>query len=1009
LTDPLPSTALEQRLDSIIIEYLESVERGETANPARWLDRYPEFADELKAFFAAEVRFDRMVAPLRGTPTVAVASTDCPRSSVTDLPLRTVKDYDLLSEIGRGGMGVIYKACQRSLNRLVAIKMIRLAEWAGPQERSRFRWEAEAIAALDHPNIVPIYEIGEISSDDGTQLPFFSMKLIEGENLAQARDRFRNDWNRIARLMIFVTRAVEHAHQRGLLHRDLKPANVLLKIAEDAVSKEDLDRSSGFPLGTSFVVPHISDFGLARRTKHPRGQTLPGTVVGTPSYLAPELARGHEFATIASDVYSLGAILYEVLTGIPPFQADTPLETIWLVSVTGVKSPRKVNSAIPRDLETICLKCLETDPTRRYASADKLADDLEQFLACRPITARPTGRLERFGRWCRRQPVIAGLSAALILVVLIGLPLIIWNWQRALDQEQLAERRLHETQDERERADEGFALAHSAVEDIFRLLAEDRWEDVPGSEQSKKQLLEKGLKYYRTFVDRHRAEPKLRREVARATFRMGTIFARIGPKRDAVESYRTAVELLRPLTKEYPDEAALQELLAQSLGGLGNALSALNYLDEAIAAHDEAIALWASLQKQRADKSLVRKGEAAAWANRGVVFQGKEDWQAALDSFRKAAGILADLAKKGDVTFQERGMMARCMSNISQAENRLGHVDEAVRSADEAKKLAAQMAKENPRSENARFMLANTARAVGVLQLVRHDVDAARANLLAAVNWLDELHRERPRLAEYAWNLALVSGDLGSLEMERKNFADALKSLNRARLILRELVARDGESHPNRSSLARIETRLAEVHERKGDSDGARNGFEQARIHLEYLLNHGSQIATVRFDLARTCHQLGVHLGRLKMLPEAVAATEEAVKHYCLLLAQTPEHNSIVRKDFSSALGNLAIQQRASEHLTAALSATKERCRLWPGHATNLYDAATDFARTYDAAIRLKTDEAICSQARHLAIQTLAAAFRAGLPDRTRARDDPAFKMLGQTDEFQEFLKAAKE
>ena len=275
-----------------------------------------------------------------------------------------------------------------SLNRLVAIKMIRSAEWATRKSGMRFRWEAETVAALDHPNIVPIYEVGEVVSE-GARLPFFSMKLIEGENLLQARERLRDDWKSIARLMGLITRAVEHAHQRGVLHRDLKPANVLLGISTAAVSNEERQRGSGFLLDTSFVTPHISDFGLARRVHHQRGGTLPGAIIGTPSYLAPELTRGHELATSASDVYSLGAILYELLTGVPPFQGATPLETIQLVAGSAVKAPRTINPAVPPDLETICLKCLEADAEKRYPSADKLAEDLEHFLACRPIAARP--------------------------------------------------------------------------------------------------------------------------------------------------------------------------------------------------------------------------------------------------------------------------------------------------------------------------------------------------------------------------------------------------------------------------------------------------------------------------------------------------------------------------------------------------------------------------------------------------------------------------------------------
>jgi serine/threonine-protein kinase len=1013
LTEPSPNAAPAHRLDPVIAEYLESVERGGSSDPRPWIERYPDLADELEAFFAAEARFDRLVTPFRnGSPFAGPAGP----------PLRAVEDYELLSELGRGGMGVIYKARQRSLNRLVAVKMIRSAEWATPEERLRFRWEAETVATLDHPNIVPIYEVGEIASGDGTRLPFFSMKLVEGENLAQARGRFRGEWAGIARLLYLITRAVEHAHQRGVLHRDLKPANILLSVRTAGVPNEELRRGSGFVLGPAFVTPHVSDFGLARRAQHQRGGTLPGTVVGTPAYLAPELTRGHEFATSASDVYSLGAILYELLTGVPPFEGDTPLDTIRLVAAGAVKPPRKVNPAVPRDLETICLTCLEADPTRRYPSADKLAEDLDHFLAGRPVAARPTGRLTRLARWCRRQPVVAGLSAALVLALLTGLPLVAWNWRRAVEQERVAEARLGDVQAERDRADEAsvlartrlgevqtekgrteeaFGLAYGALADVFRLLAEDRWDEAPGSEQAKRQVLENGLKYYRTFAARHRDDPKLRREVAQALFQRGLIATRIGPLREAVESYRAAIALLRPLAAEHPDEVALRELLARSLVNLGNALNALNRTNEAVTAHEEAGAVWAQIQKDRPERSDAAREQATAWLNRGVALQATEDWAGAIESFRRGQAVLAE---RGPAAKESR-LAVQLWLSVAQVESRLGRREEAFRSAREADRIAGLMLKAAPRSEDARLATAYAARVVGSLHLKQGELDAAKTHLQRAQKPLDDLHQQRPRATEYAWNLALTYEDLAALAEKQKQPAEALKALGQAESLLKDLVARDGESHPHRGSLARVERGLGRLNRDLGNTDAARKAYEQAKVHLEYLLDHNSPRSTVRAELAGVCFQLGVACAKLQKFAAAAAADEEAAKHYRALLDRAPTDGG-VRKDFSSALGNGAIAHRALKHLPEALRATEERVGLWPDSAAELYDAATDFARTFDLAARAGDVAApVRDQSLKDAIGALRQALRTGLADREKLRTDARLAPLRDTPEFRALLK----
>jgi len=298
-------------------------------------------------------------------------------------------DYELLEEIGRGGQGVVFRARQKSLNRIVALKVISLGQWASKAHLKRFRLEAEAAARLEHPGIVPIHEVGE---RDGSC--YFSMKFVEGGQLDEVVKRSPMSTRRAAELIAKVARTVHHAHEHGILHRDIKPGNILL----DAKGE-----------------PHLTDFGLARLVESESSVTQTLDILGTPSYMAPEQALGNNAAvSSATDVYGLGAVLYQLLTGQPPFAGGATYETIKLLLDTEPRAPRLLNPKIDRDLSTICLKCLEKDPKRRYSSALVLTEDLERWRKHEPIHARHTGAIARGRKWVRRNPSTALLAASLV-------------------------------------------------------------------------------------------------------------------------------------------------------------------------------------------------------------------------------------------------------------------------------------------------------------------------------------------------------------------------------------------------------------------------------------------------------------------------------------------------------------------------------------------------------------------------------------------------------------------
>jgi hypothetical protein len=386
------ATGAYDTLDRIVAEYIQATETGRSPDRAELLARHPDLAARLRSFFLDFDRLGKQASAFHLPGPDETASSGGPGHA--DLPrVRYLGDYELESEIARGGMGAVFRARQVSLNRPVAVKLILAGTYATPAAIQQFRREAEAAANLEHPNILPIYEVGE---NDGHQ--YFSMKLIEGGSLADRSDEYRSNPQAIASLVSTLARAVHHAHQRGILHRDLKPANVLL------------DRDG---------IPSITDFGLAKRVDADDGATRTGTILGTPSYMAPEQAKGEKGLTTAVDVYSLGAILYELLTGRPPFRAETVFTTVKEVIEREPDDPRVHNPAADRDLGVIALKCLSKDRERRYASAADLAEDLDRWARGEPTIARPPGSLELAIRWMRKN--LAAIGSVTATGVLCGL------------------------------------------------------------------------------------------------------------------------------------------------------------------------------------------------------------------------------------------------------------------------------------------------------------------------------------------------------------------------------------------------------------------------------------------------------------------------------------------------------------------------------------------------------------------------------------------------------------
>jgi eukaryotic-like serine/threonine-protein kinase len=388
----------ERRLEAAIAEYLQA---NPTPDRRVVLERHPDVADGLASFFANEDRLKHLV----GLVQPAGGMDDRPRDGsrwvglgVGLAPGREVGEYELLNEVASGGMGLVFKARHRRLNRIVALKTIRPGVLPPKDETlRRLRFEAEVVASLDHPNIVPLYEVGEHGG-----CPYLVLKFITGGDLERHAPRLRGDTRATARLMARVARTVHYAHRRGVLHCDLKPSNVLLDAGGE---------------------PHITDFGLARCVEVECGITQSGLILGTPSYMSPEQVSGRRSELTASvDIYGLGAVLYKLLTGRPPFLAETLYEILAQVRRREPVPPRSYNRQVDRRLELICLKCLEKDPCDRYRSAAALARDLEQWAVGGSIAVGRPDRSERFARWYRSNRIAIAISAILVgLAVIFGL------------------------------------------------------------------------------------------------------------------------------------------------------------------------------------------------------------------------------------------------------------------------------------------------------------------------------------------------------------------------------------------------------------------------------------------------------------------------------------------------------------------------------------------------------------------------------------------------------------
>jgi tetratricopeptide (TPR) repeat protein len=624
-------------------KYEEALHAGSALPPAEWLYAQLPEDDRQRLTGLHSLYQTRRPAAMHSAPAQA----------------GSIPGYVILGELGRGGMGVVYKARQVLLNRVVALKVLLAGVHAGAETLARFRTEAEAAARLQHPHIVPIHEVGE---HDGR--PYLVLECVDGGSLKQQLDGTPWPATRAARLAEILARAIHYAHQQGVIHRDLKPANVLLVRT---------DRPEAPPLGSGGeeggrYEPKVTDFGLAKKADSAAstpatGATQSGAIVGTPSYMAPEQAEGRSKEIgLAVDVYALGAILYELLTGRPPFKAETALETLLQVREDEPVPPRRLQPKVPRDLETICLKCLQRNPCKRYATAQDLADDLRRFEEGQPIQARSVGMGERAVKWVKRRPGAAALVGLIALAVLALLIVGYWSNRALEDAADRERRKADEAEKERSRAATQQGLAgknmHIALDMLEPLSLNVASGALANTEEGRyfRDLFSQHttILCQKLLADKKNPDPQVQRGTGRAFQLLGMSHAVRKKWQEAVSAERDAVELQEQLVAAFPTEVDFRVDLAVSYVSLGDSYTALGDKEMAGKAYAKVLSLFQSFPGNNVRLNLFainlshklfdmgKNDEALDWLNRvidGMQTIPKQETQP--DRREKAATALA--------------------------------------------------------------------------------------------------------------------------------------------------------------------------------------------------------------------------------------------------------------------------------------------------------------------------------------------------------------------------------
>ncbi|QEG37921.1 serine/threonine-protein kinase [Bythopirellula goksoeyrii] len=942
-----PCVLDDRELAEVLDSYLASLEEGTPLDVTLLATEHPRLAEDIRAFAASVEMLHEATQGVRAAKPSkrGSAKSTAPFSAgPTDVGAKRLGDFQIGAEIGRGGMGVVYEAQQISLQRKVALKVLPFAAMWDHKQLARFQNEAQAAAQLHHPNIVPVFAVGE---ERGVH--FYAMQFIAGRSLDRVVHALRNDEEdasspesaphavstlvaqttqhsgcefltsrhagshaeycvAIARLGIQAANALHHAHQCGVIHRDIKPSNLLLD-----------DRQKLW----------ITDFGLARIANNP-SVTMTGDMVGTLRYMSPEQANSGQLVVDSrTDIYSLGATLYELLTLQPAFPGEDRQEVLRAIAQKEPIAPSMIDPAIPHDLETIILSAMAKSREDRYATAEKLAEDLTRFLEGKPTLARRPTLRDRSAKWIRRHRVLVSLAAS-FLVVLAAV---------STSSAFLLMREQGRTQAALVTAEENLQQARQVV-DRFGNRFSRELAQLPGSEPLRQAVLGDTLAYYEDFIARAASDPTLDQQLASTHFQVGTIASRLGDRQRSEESYRKAYELFTRLSEAGDDPQLFRQERATCLNNLALLSAAEGNLQLAREHYTAAIDLQKNITaKNPADRASLRL-LAEMLTNQGFLERQRGDLPSALRSFSAAIGRLEKIAAHSPEDVHARHDLALALNNRSFVEQETNW--EAARSSCERavellQEIVDQRAADTPTLASWRSDLALCQNNLGAIVGRIGDDTAAVAAYRQAIETQEQLVRQFASVVQYRSELALTWNNLGQTLARTHATSPAVAAYAHALEILTELVADFPQDARYQSSLAGV-------------------------------LNNRAMVAEQTGDLAR-----------------AIIDYESAIEHQSAALAANPAQPEF-REFLSKHYFNYGRTLRTAGRPAEAASVALERRTLWADDGEHLYYVAGELA---EAAQLLGGESAEQDQILQEALETFKQAESAGADvDRLR-REHP--------------------
>jgi len=721
-----------------------------------------------------------------------------------------IPGFEILGELGRGGMGIVYRANQSSANRIVALKVVRneLLDAMPLDIRTstleRFRTEAQAAAHLQHDTLVSVYEIGEVPSElpGACPLRYYAMRFVQGRSLFDIVRDGPLENRRAATYMVPVARALQAAHEQGILHRDLKPHNIMV------------DGKSDRPL--------VTDFGLAKFVDGQDALTCAGEIMGTPSYMSPEQAQDAGKVTASADLYSLGATLYHLLTGRAPFQASNLAETIRQIIDNEPVALRQLNASIDRDLETICLKCLRKNSAGRYDSCAAFADDLELYLSGRPIIARPVSRIERVWRWCQRNPIPAALTGTAIALAFATMLSIVIGYRNTTAALATAESRVQQ--------------ALQVVDELFTRVSEDELLNEPGMQPLRKDLLGKALKHYQYFLTESGGKEALREEVASSHFRVGLISQTLGETETALFELSMARNIQEKLLNAHPDDLRRLKALADTFNALGSLYNSKHQFDLSSKMFHESTTVRERLVALQSNNIEFKRLLANSIMNLGLAKVEDGNPEEGILDMREAQSSRQAILKDNPEMERIHRDLAMGWYMLGKTEMSQKSFEAAIDHFDDAILEFQALVKRDPRSMSIRYYLGVSYRLKGsVLAEIEETASAVEA-FEAATQAIQSLATANPDVVAYQAELAVLAMNRGTGYLDINDPVSSKQAWLEARTLNQQLLKQDPSNPGHKGDLAASLGALGDIEQLAENMDEARVLFEEAQTYLGELL-----------------------------------------------------------------------------------------------------------------------------------------------------------------------------